>query len=137
MADIGTAIRLALVADATVAASVGARIQPDVLPQGETWPAVTYTIITGASHGHTGGRSEFADCVMQVNCWATTQEAATAASEVIRKFLDTYRDTSDGVFIHAAFPGEFSTDYVPPQDASDLPLYVHRRDYRIFYAEDV
>jgi len=72
---------------AGVAALVGSKVYPGVIPQNTALPAVVYTMFYGGRvatlAGDTGGRNP----QFQVDSWATTYEGAKALNEAVHTAL--------------------------------------------------
>lgn len=137
MADIGTALRAVLTADSGVSALCGTRIYPDQLPQGCAFAAIRYSVISDRSDQHQGGGSALAEASVQIDCYAQTRLAANALGNAARLALARHRGTAASVFIRDVDPGYGRTGFESPDDAGDLGLYVHSRDVRAWYTEDV
>lgn len=135
MADIGSAIRAILAADGTVTGLVSTRIYPDRLPQNVTLPAIVYEHDAELSHDHHGGLSGFADSYVIVTAYARTRLSATAIQDAVRLALAHYQGTSASVVVRRIHVGQGTTDVDEPEDASDLPIWYHEREYHAFYVE--
>ena len=87
MADIGTTVRQFLAGKTAVAALVGSRIYPDVLPQAyktSQGGALVYTIID-TMHDHLlNGLAGVARSRIEFTAYAATRAGANAISEAIR-----------------------------------------------------
>lgn len=71
----------------TLAAIVGARVFPLVIPQGASYPCLTYQRISTPSESSLSGPSGLTYPRVQVGCWATNYSAATDLGEAVRKAL--------------------------------------------------
>lgn len=128
MSGSGILLRGILVNAAPVAAIVGTRVYPLVLPQGIADPAITYQYITGQSVITTDGPVGLFVGTVQIGCWAPTYLAADALYETVRAFLTSYADnTSQGIFID------------PRPDFYDNVAKLFRRtaDFSIWHKETV
>jgi len=142
MADLGTAIRGFLIADAGVLALVSTRIYPDVLPQGyavSTGGAITYTVID-TNHDHLiNGLSGIARSRIEFAAFAGTRAAANAIAEAVRAsgLVGTTGLVGD-VFIESVMleSGVQTLDEWPT-DGSQEHRYFTIFDYLIAYQETV
>lgn len=96
---IESAIYTKLAADPVVSSLVSTRIFPNVIPQGESMPAIAYQMISGAREHTTDGPEGLCQARFQVTCWAGTYSEAKQLSEAVRKELDGYRGTVSSVVI--------------------------------------
>ena len=135
MADIQTAVRAILAADAGVSALVGTRIYPDRLPQNVTYPAITYEMYSEDSFEAMDGLLGIAEATIEVTCWASTRLVASSVQDAVRLALANYQGTSSGVVVRRIHTGVGGTGRDEPDDSSDLPTYFHERDYHAFYCE--
>ncbi len=141
-ADLRSALRAYLLADAQVSAAVdGSRIHPTVLPQGTNGlavPAVVYNIISEITDHHTQGASGLVMVRMQVDAYAETPDEADALSRAIKDRIDgvagawPYGSASpqDAVTVQGAFADTARTGYEP-----EAKLYRTGRDFLIWYEE--
>lgn len=91
-----------------VAAIVGTRVYPDILPQGVLYPAIRLQrISTPRSQYRTlNGRAEYASPRMQIDCWALSRLGALALSQAVYQLLEGFTGTIAGLRI----------DYVSTED---------------------
>jgi hypothetical protein len=80
-----------LSADAGVAALVGTRIYPLLLPQSATYPALTYSRVSGPRLDDLDGDAGLAHPAFQVTAWAPTYKAAKETAAAVRLALRGYR----------------------------------------------
>jgi hypothetical protein len=140
MADLGSAIRAYLAANAGVAALVGSRIYPDVLPQGysvATGGALTYMVIS-TTHDHLiNGLSGIARSRIEFTAFAKTRVIANAIAEAVRTSgLQGYTGAMGGVFVESVMiDGGIQTGDERPTDGSQEHRYLTIFDYLIAYQE--
>jgi len=92
------ALKTHLQSDATIAALVGDRIHPALLPAGSALPALTYQHIGGAVMTDlSGGDGDLRNPRVQINCWAESYVQAHALSEAVRARLQTAASTFKAV----------------------------------------
>jgi hypothetical protein len=83
-------LRAFLLADATIASLIGARIYPIVLPQGPTVPALTYHWVSIDEIYTMAGPSGLVVKRIQFDCWAETFKEVEALSDAIRLRIDGF-----------------------------------------------
>lgn len=133
MKDLRPALRALLLADASVSALVGgARVYAGLVPQGVTSPSVVQNLISEGSDYHMAGSSGLGQARVQVDCWATTPDAAVALANAVMDLLSGYRGTvgPDAVVIRGVFHDQ-------GQDVYDdtAKMHTRRRDYLIHFAQ--
>ena len=102
MAVIEQALYTLMAADNTIAATVGARIYPVVVPQDADLPALVYQRISSVRDHTHDATTGLAHPRIQVTAIATTYNAAKTLANAVRTLLDNYKGpTSDGVVIDA------------------------------------
>lgn len=69
---IDQAVYSLLSTDAAIAALVGTRIYPIILPQTPTFPAITYTKVGAGRYVQHGGSVGVIDTTIQIDCYDTT-----------------------------------------------------------------
>jgi hypothetical protein len=82
-------LRTYLIADATIAAAIVARMYPGALKQGATLPAAVYHVISGQHEGSLERIEEAGEVRVQIDCHATTQLAAETLSAAMVARLKT------------------------------------------------
>jgi hypothetical protein len=142
MADLGSAVRGYIAANAGVLALVSTRIFPDVLPQGysvRTGGALTYTVIS-TTHDHLiNGLAGIARSRMEFTAFASTRAGANAIAEAVRaSSLEGYIGAMGGVRIESVMiSGGIQTLDERPTDGSQEHRYLTVFDYMIAYQETV
>lgn len=87
---VGAHIRYRLVNDAAVAALVGTRIYPDLVPQRSTFPAAMYTQITSERTSLMGADSGTVRSSWQIDSLASTYQGARELASTIRNSLQRF-----------------------------------------------
>ncbi len=82
--------------DATLAAVVGDRIYPDILPQQPAFPALTYIRRSVDRHKTFCGTGEMARSSFQVDAWALTYEDAERVAQHVRTSLVDFKGIMAG-----------------------------------------
>lgn len=90
---ITAALRAHLLDDGPIAALVAGRCYPLRLPQKVTLPAIVLTRISETRVAHLRGADALARPRYQVDCWATTHDAATELGTLCRQRLNGYTGT--------------------------------------------
>ncbi len=90
---IGVQLRAHLLADASIAALVAARIYPLRLPQAATFPAIVITRISELRYDTLNATGTLARPRYQVDSWARTHDGATALGALCRRRLDGFTGT--------------------------------------------
>lgn len=91
MSDIRKGLYTLLQTKSGVTDLIKTRLTPDVLPQNQTMPAATMTVISGDSAHHLGGGEGNATERIQFDCYDTTRGGANDLAEAIRVELHGYR----------------------------------------------
>lgn len=86
-------LRTFTIADAAVAAQVGARMHSMKLPQTPTLPAIVFQRIDTRREGELAGPDQLPRPRMQLRCWAASPSLAGSLAGAVRRRLDGYRGT--------------------------------------------
>lgn len=124
--------------DATVSGLVGARIYPDVLPQGVLYPALRYQrISTPRAQWRTidTGRSDYANPRFQVDAWALTRSQALTLGQAVLAALDGFRGTAASLTIQAIGNEDEAGDHEPGIGPNGADVYRQRYDFVIWHPE--
>ena len=123
-----------LTGEATVSAICSSRVYVNRAPQNAIFPHVIitqlgsgeYTTLDGAS-----GWLRFID--FDIDCKAKSSVQAESLSNAVRVFIDDYSGTAGSYTIGAVIMNDESDDYEPPQDGSDVGVFVVTLDLTIHY----
>jgi hypothetical protein len=142
MADLGTAVRGFLYANAGVLALTSTRIYPDVLPQGyavSTGGALTYTIIDTIHDHLINGLSGIARSRIEFAAVSGTRAGANAIAEAVRASgLAGTTGLVGGVFLESVMlDSGVQTLDEQPTDGSQEHRYFTVFDYLIAYQESI
>lgn len=77
--------------DPTVAALVGSRIYPLLLPQDYDLPAITYTKISGSRINAKTGQTGLANPRFQFSCWGKTYLEAKKVADAVRIAMNQFK----------------------------------------------
>lgn len=140
MADLGTAIRGFLIADATVLAAVGSRVYPDILPQGYSVAdggALTYTVIDTIHDHMINGLAGIARSRIEFAAYSGTRAGANLIAEAVRESgLAGTTGNVGGVFVESVMLVDgIQTLDERPTDGSQEHRYLTVFDYLIAYQE--
>jgi len=128
-----------LLDDAAIAAIVGSRLHPLVLPQGDTGPSIVYRRISPIGDHHMQGASGLVSTRTQIDCWALTADAAAALADLVKERLDGFAGTmlwgedspAEAIVVQGIFfRGGLGDDY-----DSTAKLYRTSYDYEIWHEE--
>ena len=136
MSDIGRDIRTYLQTKTAVTNLVGTRIFPRMMPQGETLPAVVFSLIGSTSEPRLLGASGGVRALVQLDCYAETHIACNALGEQIRLALHGYSGTAGNSTIEAMLEAKREL-FDAPTDASDVPAYRVSLDFEIWHNETI
>lgn len=68
---------------------IAGRVYPVILPQGVTFPAITYQVISDVPESDLDGDSELRNLRVQVNCWSEGYAECKNISAQIRAAMDS------------------------------------------------
>ena len=116
--------------DAGIAALIGDRFYPDVIPQDAPLPACAYQTITTARDYSHDGQTSLAEPRIQITISALSRASAEAVAEALRTLLSGYRGEIDGTTIGSIFLENEYDGY-----NLDSGIITVRQDYRITWKE--
>lgn len=124
-----TEVRARLAADGAVAALVGTRITPILLPQAPTYPALTYQRISGPRWQVLEGPGGGETARLQIDAWAASYLAAQGLAAAVRGSLNGFIGTLATLRVAIRLDNE-------RDDFEDAPeVYRVIQDYRIHNPE--
>lgn len=140
MASAETAIYTLLTAGSPnpVAALVGDRVYPLILPQGlTTFPAIRFQrISTPRSQYRTlDGQANYASPRIQIDCWDVDYDGMLDLGEAVYGLLEGFHGTIDGLRIDAISTEDEANDVETDIGPSGVPLFRQRIDVLIMHAE--
>jgi hypothetical protein len=121
------ATRAAILASAPVAALVGTRVYPMMLPQGPAFPAIVYQRISTVPDMLVDGPG-FAPIRMQLSMWATTFDGARTLADAVVTALHGYH----GGELRLSRLINLLDDYEP-----DTKLFRVIADFRVHHTQGV
>jgi hypothetical protein len=137
MADLGVAIRTHLLTKSAVTDLVGTRIYPAVFPEGVTFPAVRYTMVSQFRESVVSGNSGIVEAGVQVDTYAATHIQSNQIGEAIRDALQNFSGSAGTVHVWSVTVTGGSELYETPLDADDEGLYRVINDYQFMFEESV
>jgi hypothetical protein len=98
---------------------VSTRVYPDVLPQGVTYPAVTYSLVIDGREHAMGSDPGIYGPTYQVTAWAETKSSAKSVAAQIESCLKDFSGVmggTGGVTVQRIFAdGELSAQFYPDE----------------------
>lgn len=129
---LGSTVRTIILGDPAVAALVGTRVYPKILPQSPTLPAITYQRISRVSVAdHLTGAGSLGRPRVQVDAWASTDAAAETLGAAVKARLNGFKGTvaGEGDVKRIALETEGG------QFDAELLLHRHTADYFVWHEE--
>lgn len=139
LADLRVGLRAWLLDDATISAAVGGtRIYPIKLPQGQMLASIVYSRISGQGDHHMEGPSGLNRARVQIDCWASTVDAADLLARQVKERIDGYRGSilwgedspAEAIVVQGIF---FDGEREDWDDAAQM--YRASKDYIVWFAE--
>lgn len=120
-----------------VAAIIGTRCYPDVLPQGVTYPAIRYQRISTprAQYRTLDGRANYASPRMQVDCFALNRSGAIALAQAVYGLLEGFAGTVGGLRIDAISTDDEAGEFEAGIGPGSANVYRQRLDLIMYHAE--
>ncbi len=121
-----------LTGEATVSAICSSRVYVNRAPQNAIFPHVIITQMNSEENGTLDGASgqlRFLD--FDIDCKAKSSVQAESLANAVRTFIDDYSGTAGSYTIGAVLLNDESDDYEPPQDGSDVGVFVVTLDVTI------
>lgn len=120
-----------LVADAGVAALIGTRLYPLLVPQDAALPAMAYQRISGPRDHTHDGASGLAMARIQFTAVGSSYSEAKSVMAALRAALDGFSGTMGEVTVGAALLQNERDEWA---ESFDLPVV--RQDYMVWYQEE-
>ena len=120
--------------EATVTAICSTRIYVTKAPQNAIFPHVIITQMSSNENGSLdGGSGTLRFINYDIDCKARTSVQAESLGNAVRVFLDDFSGTAGSFTIGAVLMNDESDDYEPPQDGSDIGVFVVTLDLDVQY----
>jgi Protein of unknown function (DUF3168) len=137
MASAEAALFSILTTDSAVAAIVGTRVYPDLLPQGVTYPAIrTQRISTPRSpYRALDGVAGYASPRMQIDCCALSRSSAITLAQAVYAAVEGYHDTVNGLRVDAISTEDEGASVETDIGPNGAAVYDQRLDVVMFHPE--
>ncbi len=120
--------------ESTINSLVGSRIYVVNAPQKATFPHVILTQMSSDENPSLDGASgQLRFLNFDIDCRAKTSLEASNLGTAVRTFIDDYFGAAGTQTIGAVIVNDESDSYEPPQDGSDVGVYVVTLDVDIHY----
>jgi len=121
-----------LTGESTVSAICSSRVYVNRAPQNAIFPHVIITQMSSEENGTLdGGSGQLRFLDFDIDCKAKSSVQAESLSNAVRVFIDDYSGTAGSCTIGAVLLNDESDDYEPPQDGSDVGVFVVTLDVTI------
>lgn len=129
-----TGIYKLLSANSAVAALVGTRIYPVIVPEGATFPAVVYQRIDTARNANTFDNSaELPVARMQITCWAENFADVVSLQVAVQNVLAGFHGLADDTTVQACLVSDMRDTW--EYEISTVGLFRRDVDFEIAYEE--
>ena len=123
-----------LSSEATITAICGTRVYVQRAPQNAAFPHVIITQMGSEENGTLdGGSGQLRFLDFDIDCKAKSSVTAESLANAVRTYIDDYSGTAGSFTIGAVLMNDESDDYEPPQDGSDVGVFVVTLDVTIHY----
>lgn len=123
-----------LSAEATITAICSTRIYVNRAPQNAAFPHVIITQMGSEENTSIDGASgQLRFLEFDIDCKAKSSVVAESLANAVRVYLDDFSGTAGSYTIGAVLMNDESDDYEPPQDGSDVGVFVVTLDLTIQY----
>lgn len=138
IADVRLGLRAYLLDDANIAAIVGTRVYPVILPQGVTTSSIVYKRISNIGDWHMQGPSGIGRPRIQIDCWSQDADVAANLGLLVKQRLDGYRGTmlwgedspEEGIIIQGIFFDQDRDLY-----ENELKMFAVSSDFLVWVSE--
>lgn len=121
-----------LTGESTVSAICSSRVYVNRAPQNAIFPHLIITQMNSEENGTLdGGSGQLRFLDFDIDCKAKSSVQAESLSNAVRVFIDDYIGTAGSYTIGAVLLNDESDDYEPPQDGSDVGVFVVTLDVTI------
>ena len=123
-----------LSSEATITAISGTRVYVQRAPQNAAFPHIIITQMSSDENGTLdGGSGQLRFLDFDIDCKAKSSVTAESLGNAVRAYIDDYSGTAGSSTIGAVIMNDESDDYEPPQDGSDVGVFVVTLDVTIHY----
>lgn len=118
--------------EATITAICSTRVYIQKAPQNAVFPHVIITQMSSNENMSLDGGSGVLRFInFDIDCKARTSVQAESLGNAVRVFLNDYSGTAGNFTIGAVLMNDESDDYEPPQDGSDIGVFIVTLDLEI------
>ena len=123
-----------LSSEATITAICSTRVYVNRAPQNATFPHVIITQMNSEENTCLdGGSGQLRFLDFDIDCKAKSSVTAESLANAVRTYIDDYSGTAGSFTVGAVLMNDESDDYEPPQDGSDVGVFVVTLDLTIHY----
>lgn len=121
-----------LSAESTITSICSTRIYVNRAPQKAAFPHVILTQMGSEENtALDGGSGQLRFLEFDIDCKAKSSVAAESLANAVRTFIDDYSGTAGSYTIGAVILNDEADDYEPPDDGSDVGVFVVTLDLTI------
>jgi len=123
-----------LSSEATITAISGTRVYVQRAPQNAAFPHIIITQMSSEENTTLdGGSGQLRFLDFDIDCKAKSSVTAESLGNAVRTYIDDYSGMAGSYTIGAVLINDESDDYEPPQDGSDVGVFVVTLDLTIHY----
>jgi hypothetical protein len=123
-----------LSSETTITAISGTRVYVQRAPQNAAFPHIIITQMSSEENTTLdGGSGQLRFLDFDIDCKAKSSVTAESLGNAVRIYIDDYSGTAGSYTIGAVLINDESDDYEPPQDGSDVGVFVVTLDLTIHY----
>jgi hypothetical protein len=120
--------------EATISAICGNRVYVQRAPQKATFPHLIITQMGSEENGTLdGGSGQLRFLDFDIDCKAKSSVQSESLANAVRTFIDDYTGAAGTFTIGAVLLNDESDDYEPPQDGSDVGVFIVTLDVTIHF----
>jgi hypothetical protein len=124
-----------LSSETTITAISGTRVYVQRAPQNAAFPHIIITQMSSEENTTLdGGSGQLRFVDFDIDCKAKSSVTAESLGNAVRTYIDDYSGTAGSYTIGAVLINDESDDYEPPQDGSDVGVFVVTLDLTIHYS---
>lgn len=129
-----TGMRLAVLAETTVASMVGSKVRPIAVSTADEFPRIAYQVTDRESIAYLAGTvDDYRVAGFELGIYSNDYDEVMEISELLFEHLDNYGQTIGGVeFAPILFENETDIEQVVP-DGEEMPYYLRIQTYRALY----
>lgn len=137
--DIRAAIKEYILGDSSIAAIIGTRIYPVILPQGVVDTSIVYSRISGLGDNTMRSATFLSRPRMQIDAWSARHDTAAELANLIKQRIDGFgpgdlpygsNSPRDFVFVQGIFYQSERDDF-----DNEMKMFSVSRDYFVWHEE--